>query len=160
MNRMNQILKHPLFKQYMDANAAKETERIFCRHNLPHVLDVARIACILNLEEAYGLDKDLIYGAALLHDIGRHVQYETGEKHAFVSARLAPQILRGCGYSEEEVNTIISAIYTHSDKSIIGDRNLNGLIARADQLSRPCYVCSAEQLCDWDEERKNKELYC
>ena len=160
MNRINQILQHPLFKQYMDANAAKETDRIFCRHNLSHVTDVARIAYILNLEEAYGLDKDLIYGAALLHDIGRHVQYETGEKHAFVSARLAPQILRDCGYSEEEVNTSISAIYTHSDKSIIGDRNLNGLIARADQLSRLCYVCSAEQLCDWGEERKNKELYC
>ena len=159
MNRINQILQHPLFIQYMDANAVKETDRIFCRHNISHVMDVARIAYILNIEEAYGLSKDMIYGAALLHDIGRHVQYETGEKHAVVSAGLAPQILQDCGYSEEEANAIISAIYTHSDKSIIRDRNLNGLIARADQLSRPCYVCSAEHLCNWGEERKNKEMY-
>ena len=55
MNRINQILRHPLFIQYMDANAVKETDRIFCRHNISHVMDVARIAYILNIEEAYGL---------------------------------------------------------------------------------------------------------
>lgn len=159
MNRINQILQHPLFKEYMNANAVKETDRIFCRHNMSHVMDVARIAYILNLEETYGLTKDMIYGAALLHDIGRHVQYETGEKHAIVSARLAPQILQDCGYSEEEVDALVSAIGTHSDKSIIQDRTLNGLIARADQLSRACYACSAEQLCNWSDERKNKELH-
>lgn len=159
MDRINQILKHPLFKQYMEANAAKETDRIFCRHNMSHVMDVARIAYILNLEEACGLNKDMIYGAALLHDIGRHVQYETGEKHAFVSARLAPQILLDCGFGEEEVQAIVSAIYTHSDKSIIHDKTLNGLIAKADQLSRACYACRAESECNWGEERKNKELF-
>lgn len=159
MDRINRILQHPLFKQYMDANAEKEADRIFCRHNMPHVMDVARIAYILNIEETYGLTKDMIYGAALLHDIGRHVQYETGEKHAFVSAGLAPEILQDCGYCEAEVQGIVDAIYTHSDKSIIQDRNLSGLIARADQLSRACYACPVQELCNWDDERKNQELY-
>lgn len=159
MDRINQILRHPLFIQYMEANAAKETDRIFCRHNMSHVMDVARIAYILNMEENYDLHKDMIYGAALLHDIGRHVQYETGEKHGFVSARLAPQILRECGYSEAEGAAIVSAIYTHSDKSIIGDRTLNGLIARADQLSRACYTCPVEKMCNWGDKRKNKEMH-
>ena len=103
MDRINQILHHSLFKTYMEANAVKEQERIFCKHNMSHVLDVARIAYILNMEEAYQVSKDMIYAAALLHDIGRHVQYETGEKHAFVSARLAPEILRDCGFEEDEI---------------------------------------------------------
>ena len=158
MDKINQILQHTLFQQYMNANAQKETERIFCRHNMPHVLDVARIAYILNVEEDYGLSKDLIYGAALLHDIGRHVQYETGEKHAFVSARLAESILVDCGFVEEDRAAIVSAIYTHSDKEIIQEKTLNGLIARADQLSRACYVCPATEQCNWSAERKNNTL--
>ena len=142
----------------MNANAEKEADRIFCRHNMAHVLDVARIAYILNLEEGYGLSKELIYAASLFHDVGRHVQYETGEKHAFVGARLAESILEDCGFDEVEVQAVVSAIYTHGDKKIISERSLNGLIARADQLSRACYVCEAADQCNWSEERKNKTL--
>lgn len=155
MDRINQILQHPLFQMYMQANAAKEKERIFCRHDMKHVMDVARIAYILNLEECYGYQKEQIYAAALLHDIGRHVQYETKEKHAFVSARLAPDILQECGFSQEESDGIIDAIRTHSDKSLIREKTLQGLLARADQLSRACYCCSASEQCDWNEDRKN-----
>ena len=158
MDRINQILQHPLFKKYMEANDIKEKERIFCKHNMPHVLDVARIAYILNMEEGHHMSKDMIYGAALLHDIGRHVQYETGEKHAFVSARLAPEILRDCGFDEEEVTEIVDVIYYHSDKTQLGNRGLRGIIAKADQLSRGCYACPVEAECKWEEERKNREI--
>ena len=156
---INKILQHPLFQQYMNANAEREADRIFCRHNMSHVMDVARIAYILNAEEDYGLSKNMIYAAALLHDIGRHVQYETGEKHAFVSARLAPAILADCGFDAKDIQDIVSAIYTHSNKSIIQDRTLNGLIARADQLSRACYTCPVSDQCNWGDDRKNKGLY-
>lgn len=158
MDRINQILQHPLFKQYMEANDIREKERVFCRHNMHHVLDVARIAYILNMEEEHCVSKDMIYGAALLHDIGRHVQYETGERHAFVSARLAPEILKDCGFNDEEIKTIVSAIYTHSDKSQIGGKGLNALIAKADQMSRGCYACPVESECNWSEERKNRKI--
>lgn len=155
MDRINRILQHPLFRTYMQANAQKEKDRIFCRHDMKHVMDVARIAYILNLEEAYGYQKEQIYAAALLHDIGRHVQYETKEKHALVSARLAPDILRACGFSQKESDAVIDAIRTHSDKTLIGEKTLQGLLARADQLSRACYCCLAKEQCDWNEERKN-----
>ena len=107
MDRINQILHHPLFITYMETNATKEKGRSFCRHNMEHVMDVARIAYILNIEEAHQVSKDMIYAAALLHDIGRHVQYETGEKHVFVSARLAPEILRDCGFEEDEIIKLV-----------------------------------------------------
>ncbi len=158
MDRINQILEHPLYKKYMAANAVKEKGRIFCRHNMNHCLDVARIAYILNAEENHGVSRDSIYAAALLHDIGRHVQYETGEKHAFASARMAPDILQECGFVEEETESIVDAIYHHSDKSEIGKRGLRGLMAKADQMSRACHSCQAAEDCKWSEERKNHKI--
>ena len=158
MDRINQILYHPLFKTYMEANASKEMERIFCRHNMSHVLDVARIAYILNMEEEHQVSKDMIYAAALLHDIGRHVQYETGEKHAYVSARLASEILRECGFEEDEIAEIVDAIYHHSDKKEVYTKGLRTLIAKADRMSRACFACQAAEECKWSEERKNYQV--
>lgn len=158
MERFQKIFAHPLFQQYMQANAEKEKSRVFCRHNISHVTDVARIMYLLNGEIQAGLSKDMVYGAALLHDIGRHVQYETGEKHGQAGARMAPEILRACGYTEPEIELICEAIRRHSDKTQIGGKDLSALLAQADQLSRACYACPARERCDWPKERKNKML--
>ena len=106
--RINRILTHPSYIEYVSQNAEKEQDRVFCHHDMGHFLDVARLAEILNLTEAYGQDAELIYAAALLHDIGRHIQYETGEDHALVSARMAPAILKDCGFMQEEAEQIVS----------------------------------------------------
>ncbi len=158
MDRINQIFNHPKFQEYVFENGRSEWKRELCRHNLSHFLDVARISYILNAEEGYGFSKDILYGAALLHDIGRHVQYREHRPHAEVSAELAPEILSDCGYSAEESAMIVSAIATHSDKSLVGERTLNGLLARADQMSRACWGCTASEKCDWSEERKNARI--
>lgn len=180
MDKLNQILHHPLFGQYMRANAACERERIFCKHDMAHVMDVARIAYILFLEQRKAFDeenvagdaesilygkriaycKELIYAAALLHDIGRHVQYETGEKHAAAGAYLAPEILHDCGFDAPEIEQIVGAIATHSDKTILEEASLNGILAKADQLSRACYRCEAAAQCNWSTERKNTQITC
>ena len=70
-----------------------EQDRIFCRHDTTHFLDVARIAYIENLENGLGLAKEEIYAAALLHDIGRHLQYTRGIPHEQASAMEAEGIL-------------------------------------------------------------------
>lgn len=170
MDRINQILYHPFFIQCMKANEACERERIFCRHDMAHVTDVARIAYILYLElpaawKAAGFFastqadvKERIYAAALLHDIGRHVQYETGEEHALVSARLAHGILYDCGFEAEETAQITEAIAAHSDKSTAEEVSLRGILAKADRLSRACYMCKAQKACKWSEDRKNRYI--
>lgn len=75
MERVNQICKHPLWVESVKKIQALEQQRIFCRHNIPHFLDVARLSWIENLEQGLGISKELIYAAAMLHDIGRHLQY-------------------------------------------------------------------------------------
>ena len=53
---------------------------------------------------------------------------------------------------------IISAISTHRDKNVKDDKTLNGLLYRADKLSRACFSCDAEKLCDWKKDKKNLTL--
>ena len=76
MERVNGILKDPLYRTCLSKIALFERDRIFCGHDMAHFLDVARLAYIFNLEENLGIEKEEIYTAALLHDVGRFVQYE------------------------------------------------------------------------------------
>ena len=75
MEILAEIRKHPLFQEYYDKLKEAERGRKFCRHQMEHLLDVARIAYILNLEQKLGIRKEVIYAAALLHDIGKYRQY-------------------------------------------------------------------------------------
>lgn len=158
MSRIDAIIRHPVFIGHMEKNEAAEQGRIFCRHDMGHLLDVARIAMLLNLEEGLGLTKELLYGAALLHDIGRHEQYESGTPHEEAGAQIAPAILADCGYNEKETYVITEAIRMHRNKAIAECADLKGILYRADKLSRPCFCCKAESACNWEEEKKNKHL--
>ena len=149
MNRTDNILTHAMFIDYLGLIAAKEVTRKFCCHDLQHLIDTARITYILVLESGDKVSKeftkDMIYAAALLHDIGRWQEYETGEDHAKVSCRLAEPILIDTGFSPEEIKIICTGILEHrklpQDPSLLGE-----LLYKADKLSRPCYSCVAR--CD------------
>lgn len=155
MDRIDKILKHPLFLENLEKNHAAEANRRFCRHNMEHFLDVARIARIMSLEESVNLSQEWIYAAALLHDIGRHVQYDRGVPHEEASAAIAPEILQECGFTLSETDAIVRAIASHRDARIAGEKNLQGLLYRADKASRACYACRAEKECNWKGEKKN-----
>lgn len=158
MERVNRILKSELYRKYIGKNDEYEIDRKFCRHNMGHFLDVARIAMLLNESEQYGLPKEMIYAAALLHDIGRWKQYKDGTPHEKASAALAPEILRTCGFDEKETDVIIIAVSLHRNEAVKEDKNLNGLLYRADKLSRACFACVMEKECNWKNDKKNREL--
>lgn len=158
MERINRICRHPLWKESVAEIQRLEEDRIFCRHNPAHYLDVARIAYIDNLEKNAGISKEVIYAAALLHDIGRHRQYLEGTPHEEASAELADLILRDCGFTEMEQREIISAISEHRTPETAGKENLQGLIYRADKASRSCLFCDAFEECNWSMEKKNITL--
>ncbi|MCM1568710.1 MAG: HD domain-containing protein [Roseburia sp.] len=158
MERIDKILKHDLFLECVDKNYKAEADRPFCRHDMGHFLDVARIGCMINQEEQLGLEKEWIYAAALLHDIGRHIQYEDGTPHELASVRIAPKILEDCGFDKKETSDILSAIASHRDKSAAAERNLTGVLYRADKASRPCFACEARKACNWKEDKKNLHI--
>lgn len=158
MERLDKILNHELFISCLRKNEEAERDRIFCRHNMEHFLNVARIGEILNLEEHQGIPKVQIYAAALLHDIGRYRQYEDGTAHERASVQLAPQILKDCGFNTKETDVILMAIGSHRDAQVREEPGLRGILYRADKLSRGCFACEAERLCDWKKDKKNGML--
>ncbi len=157
MERINKILNHDLFLLNIRINDEAEAGRCFCLHNMSHFLDVARIAMILNLNEGLKIPQEIIYAASLLHDIGRHVQYEDGTPHELASARIAPDILRDCGFNDEETGVIIDAILNHR-KDVDKINGLSRILYEADKRSRPCFICKAVEDCNWSSEKKNTKI--
>jgi len=158
MERIDRILKHKAFLYHLGQNEKAESDRIFCRHGMTHFLDVARIGRIISLEEGIALDAEWIYAAALLHDMGKHVQYEDGTPHEIVSAGIAPEILADCGFDDYETGVIIEAILNHRNAEIAGAKDLNGVLYRADKASRACFSCDAEDQCNWKNGKKNFQI--
>ena len=165
MERIDNIIKHTLFVENLNQNMAWEAERRFCRHDLAHFLDVARIARIINLEERLEIEEELLYAAALLHDLGRHLQYSDGISHEKAGAELASKILPDCGFDRKETEAVVEAIISHRgqeaearNRAGVKGQNLAKVLYRADKAGRPCFLCPARQDCHWGEEQKNLVL--
>ena len=161
MKRVNAIYRHPLYQTYYRRLEEAEQGRIFCRHQMTHLMDVARIAYIRNLEEVLGLDREVIYAAAVLHDIGKVLQYEEGIPHEITGEKIAAEILDGLAgenaFSETEKAMILTAIRGHR-KLRDEPEVLERLLYESDKASRMCFACPADPQCDWNEEKKNKEI--
>lgn len=172
INIIDAIRQHPLFREYYKRLEEAERDRKFCCHQMDHLLDVARIAYIQNLEQELGFSKNVIYAAALLHDIGKVRQYEEGIPHEIASAEIAEVILRevslpgkknemeepgGEGFSEEERTEILRAVRGHR-KYYRGMSGLEKLLYTSDKKSRQCFACFAESECNWSLEKKNMEI--
>lgn len=161
MKRVNAILGAPLYRRCYARLEDLERERTFCCHQMTHLLDVARIAYILNMEQNLGFEKEVIYAAAILHDIGKYAQYEDGTPHEQSGEAIASQILDSlpdeAAFSEEEKRRILTAIRGH--RRLREDAEpLERLLYTSDKMSRTCFACPAESECDWSAEKKNMEL--
>ena len=143
----NRIINNERYLKIIKHIAGLESDRIFCHHELDHLLDVARIACLMAEDEGLKADRDIIYCAALLHDIGRAEQYENGTKHEIAGVPIARKILTECGADDDDIRIITEAIREHGNSKIKDNADLNGLLYRADKASRHCYICTAADKC-------------
>ena len=154
MERVNKLITDEEYIRLSESIELAERERKFCRHGLTHSLDVARICYILNLEENLGIKKDVIYACALVHDLGRAVEYESGLPHHEAGSLIARRLLERAGFEEKEVSLISEAVSLHKDV-IETENRLAIILCRADKLSRMCFDCAAKEECYWKEEKKN-----
>ena len=150
MERVNRILRHPDFIRLQEELDRLEADRRFCRHGMQHLIDTARLAYLFALESSADLPKDVIYAAALLHDIGRAEQYRNGTPHDVAGCAAAEPILAECGFAEEERDMILTAIGSHrkekSKKKAMAKEALAAILYHADKKSRLCFLCNAEYL--------------
>jgi uncharacterized protein len=156
MDRFNYILNDEKYMYYLKRNKEFEKGRKFCKHNLKHFLDVARIAQAINLEENLNFEKEIIYTTAILHDIGKSFQYENGTPHEIASSEIATGFLEKYEFSKEEIKVINQGILGHRNKTSEG---FSKLIYKADKLSRLCLTCKAKNECNWSDEKKNLTIY-
>ena len=173
------VLKHPIFTEFVEEIHMAEAFRIYCGHEIDHAMEVARLSWIYYLEESlkegelqgWSSDleetKDLFYVAALLHDIGRVAQYETGVHHAIAGIKPAKQILADIQAPLEWVDQILEVIAEHSDKTAQPSdkatgypvKNLQYYIAKADHDCRLCFSCLAADSCKWTQEQRNQTIH-
>ncbi|MGL5085518.1 MAG: HD domain-containing protein [Clostridium sp.] len=152
MDRVNKILNSERYQNLLNRLDKLEANRIFCKHNIEHFLDLARIAYIKVLEDNLNYNKEVIYAIALLHDIGRVDEYEKGISHHEASSDIAKDILMDIDFSSEEKILIIECIEGHRND---GAGELSQIISKSDKLSRLCFSCPAEKSCYWNKEKKN-----
>ena len=157
MNRVNCILNNEKYKKIVHIIEMFEIDREFCKHDINHFMDVARIAYILVLENHIDINKEIVYATALLHDIGRGIQYRHGAPHDVAGIALAEEIMTETGFGEGEKTIILNAIKYHRNEngSII---DFNSLFSKSDKLSRNCFNCKETEKCKWNDERKNYYL--
>lgn len=163
MKRVNEIYDHPVFQEKFRALQEAEKDRLFCKHTLEHLIDVARLMYIYALEHDLSISKELIYATALMHDIGRIDQIEQGTPHEKAGAALCDVILPDCGFSEEETAVIKDAILHHRNRTyeseVPGEHDtLSELLYWEDKKSRNCFACEMKKECNWDEEKMNLKI--
>lgn len=154
MKRVNKILENSTFLSCLKDIEISEKKRIFCGHNMDHLLNVARIMEILNLENSHNIDRETVYATALLHDIGRGRAYSLHTDHALESGNIATDILKHSNFNDEEIAEIVFAILHHNDNE--NPNVLCSLLRKADKMSRNCFLCSAYGECNWSKEKKNE----
>ena len=193
MKYVNELLQKTDYLQQLQKLEQLEKDREFCKHGLNHLLDTARIAWITYLEQQQNvnktdaqmkvveesiLEKEMIYLAALLHDLGRIQEYEEGISHHIASAVMAETYLSEIGYPEEKAMLIVAAVYGHRKnqgefaqrmEKICERKNnseayermregLGALIYFADKKSRACFYCEAAENCNWEQEKRNMQI--
>lgn len=161
MPRLNSVWNHALYQKYYKENEEIEKDRMFCCHQISHLLDVARIAYIKNLENDMGLKKELIYTAAILHDIGKALQYKQKIPHEIAGEEIAREILETLpennAFTQEEQDWILEAVRGHRRKCA-GMTEAACLFYESDKRSRNCFACPVSEMCNWNEEEKNEEI--
>lgn len=156
MDRVHQIQMHPLFRELCEKLHNAEKDRVFCRHTMEHFLDVARLMYIYSLEDGADIGKDLIYAAALLHDLGRYEQSVSGTPHHIAGSQIAGEILKDCSFTAHEIQSVQDAISGHrNQESSTSTDRLTAYLYRADKASRNCFSCPVRSACNWPEEKMN-----
>ena len=139
----NKILRNDAYKKLLEQLHELESDRKFCKHDMEHFVSVARITLVLCSEKGVSIDPDIVYAAALLHDIA--------------SVHLAREILEEVGCADAMQGKILSLIGSHRSKDN-AENSLESIFYIADKRSRLCFCCDAQDECNWYIDKRNMEI--
>ncbi|MHA1928334.1 MAG: HD domain-containing protein [Candidatus Thorarchaeota archaeon] len=102
-------------------------------HSYNHTRRVYVIA--MKIGKVIGANQRVLAAAALMHDIGRMQEKETGISHSILSGEMSGPFLQKIGYSDTEIKQIIDAIRTHRFSEGLTPNSLEGeVLSDADKL--------------------------
>jgi uncharacterized protein len=102
-----------------------------------HTLDHTKRVYALSRQIGEGLpiSTKVVQAAALLHDVGRPTESETGVSHSILSGEMSKPLLIELGYTETEIQHIVGAIRTHRFSEGLEPNSLEGkILSDADKL--------------------------
>lgn len=153
MSYIARLMALESYRQALTALERREADRIYCKHDLDHFLDVARITLLLCQAHNIEADRDSVYLAALMHDLGRLDRDEAD--HNVAGSVLAAQWLDAIGFPKDRQEVVLTLIEEHGWPGKKAPANLSEAFSLADSYSRACYYCPAADSCFWPPERKN-----
>ncbi|MBC8444164.1 HD domain-containing protein, partial [Candidatus Woesearchaeota archaeon] len=102
-------------------------------HGLDHIERVYNLA--IRIAEQEKADMDIVKASALLHDIARKKQSETGLCHAEQGSKMAPEILEKIKFPKEKIPAVVHCIEVHRvSKKLKAETKEAQIIQDADRL--------------------------
>ena len=102
-------------------------------HTFDHTMRVYTLS--MQISEELPVSIRVLQAAALLHDVGRPREYETGISHSILSGEMSKSLLQELAYTENEIEQILDAIRTHRFSEGIEPNSLEGeILSDADKL--------------------------
>ena len=102
-------------------------------HTFDHTMRVSTLS--MQIGEGLPVTLRVLQAAALLHDVGRPRESETGVSHSILSGEMSKPLLQELAYTESEIEQILDAIRTHRFSEGIEPNSLEGrILSDADKL--------------------------
>lgn len=102
-------------------------------HTFDHTMRVYALS--MQIGEGLPISIRVLQAAALLHDVGRPRESETGLSHSILSGEMSKPLLQELAYTESEIEQILDAIRTHRFSEGIEPNSLEGrILSDADKL--------------------------
>ena len=102
-------------------------------HAYDHVKRVFSLA--MRIGSTLEANLRILGAAALLHDVGRAKEDETGVSHSIVSGEMSVEILEEVGFTQDEIQSVRDVIRTHRFSEGLIPTSLEGeILSDADKL--------------------------
>jgi uncharacterized protein len=95
-----------------------------------HTFDHTKRVYVLSVKigKDMGANLKILGAAALLHDVGRPKEGETGLSHSIISGEMSRRIMVELGYEAKEIEFVVDTIRTHRFSEGIEPNSLEGKI--------------------------------
>ena len=102
-------------------------------HTFDHLMRVYTLS--MQIGDRLPVSIRVLQAAALLHDVGRQRESETGISHSILSGEMSKSLLQELAYTESEIEQILDAIRTHRFSEGIEPNSIEGkILSDADKL--------------------------